>query len=298
MTSTWSPSAKFLRHSSDVFFTTLRLPVTQFCLKYPTPFSPLSITWSQMSPSQFRQFCWSHLISQWQMTLHSSTTFFITLCLPLKKVSVSPDTFSSHLIPTDKLLRHSCDTFFTTLVYQWRMTPSLFRHFFHNSYSASDEFPHHSSDNFFPSHVEIQWRIFTSQIWYFNTSRLVCQWQTSSSHIWCFPLKFLAPHFHYRNPKNMREQQMLVSLLNKIYGWKILILAHPKLTFYFSPYLVTYYQTQSKFFLTLCIYLIYIQFSSDSILPDGSQKWNVLGYYLECPHMKLRCSCKMEKQTL
>jgi len=51
MPNTWSPSAKCLRHSSDTFFTTLRLPVTQFCLKYPTPSSPLSITWSQMSPT-------------------------------------------------------------------------------------------------------------------------------------------------------------------------------------------------------------------------------------------------------
>lgn len=66
----------------------------------------------------------------------------------------SPDTFSSHVIPNDKLLRHSYDTFFTTLVYQWRMTPSLFRHFLHHSYSASDEFSHHSSDNFFPPNVE------------------------------------------------------------------------------------------------------------------------------------------------
>ena len=67
-----------------------------------------------------------------------------------KSFRQSPDTFSSHLIPTDKLLRHSCDTFFTTLVYQWRMTPSLFRHFLHTFYSASDEFPHHNSDNFSP----------------------------------------------------------------------------------------------------------------------------------------------------
>jgi hypothetical protein len=77
---------------------------------------------------------------------------FLHYALPPTEKSYrqSPDTFPSHLIPTDKLLRHSPDTFFTTLVYQWRMTASLFRHFLHTSCSASDEFPRHSSDNFSP----------------------------------------------------------------------------------------------------------------------------------------------------
>lgn len=130
MTSTWSPSSNCLCHSSDTFFTTLRLPVTQFCSNIRHHLYH-SVTWIQKSPSQFRQFCWPHLISQWQMTLHNSTTFFITLCLPLKKVSVKAPTLFHH---TWFQLTNYFDTVATL------SSPRL---------STSDEWLHHCSDNFF-----------------------------------------------------------------------------------------------------------------------------------------------------
>lgn len=145
MTSTWSPSAKCLHYSSSSFFTTLFHPVTHFFLKCPTFSSPLSVTWSPISPSLFRQFCWPHLISQWQIHVEQFNQFLHYALSPTEKRFLqSPETFSSHLILTDKLLRHSYDTFFTTLVYQWRMTPSLFRHFLHTSFpiTVPTLFPH------------------------------------------------------------------------------------------------------------------------------------------------------------
>jgi hypothetical protein len=143
MTSTWSPSAKCLHNSP-----TLSSP--HFFIQWHSSSSIVrNLLHHSTSPEvRYLHHCSDNSVEHFwppsnKLLLNSSNNFFITLCLPLKNVSVNvPKLFhhtwfqltnysdtvatlsSPRLSTSDEWLHLCSDTFFTPL------SPSQFRHFF------------------------------------------------------------------------------------------------------------------------------------------------------------------------